>query len=110
ERKADAIGMSGLLVKSVAVMKENLEELNAQGVKAPVLLGGAALTKDYAVNDLAGLYGGELFYCKDAFAGLGTMDRIVSGEGRKLFEEQRKEAQRRRQLKEKAVKPQVIAD
>jgi 5-methyltetrahydrofolate--homocysteine methyltransferase len=107
EKKADAIGMSGLLVKSVAVMKENLEELNAQGVKAPVLLGGAALTKDYAVNDLAGLYGGELFYCKDAFAGLNTMDRIVTGEGKALWEEQRAEAQRRRQLKEKAVKPQA---
>jgi 5-methyltetrahydrofolate--homocysteine methyltransferase len=109
ERKADAIGMSGLLVKSVAVMKENLEELNAQGVKAPVLLGGAALTKDYAVNDLAGLYQGELFYCKDAFAGLGTMDRIVSGEGRRLWEEQRSEAQRRKQLKANAVKPRETA-
>ena len=108
ERKADAIGMSGLLVKSVAVMKENLEELNAQGVKAPVLLGGAALTKDYAVNDLAGLYGGELFYCKDAFAGLSTMDRIVSGEGRKLWEEQRSEAQRRKSLKDKAVRPAAV--
>ena len=108
ERKADAIGMSGLLVKSVAVMKENLEELNAQGVKAPVLLGGAALTKDYAVNDLASLYRGELFYCKDAFAGLNTMDRIVSGEGRALWEEQRSEAQRRRQLRESAVKPQRV--
>ena len=108
ERKADAIGMSGLLVKSVAVMKENLEELNAKGVKAPVLLGGAALTKDYAVNDLASLYQGELFYCKDAFAGLGTMDRIIAGEGRRLWEEQRNEAQRRRQLKEKAVKPAAV--
>src|SRR5688572_4867038 len=108
EKKADAIGMSGLLVKSVAVMKENLEELNAQGVKAPVLLGGAALTRDYAVNDLAGMYGGELFYCKDAFAGLSTMDRIVSGEGKSLFNEQRADAQRRRQLKANAVKPQAV--
>ena len=108
EKKADAIGMSGLLVKSVAVMKENLEELNAQGVKAPVLLGGAALTKDYAVNDLAGMYGGELFYCKDAFAGLHTMDRIVSGEGRKLWEEQRAEGQRRKELKERAVRPAAV--
>jgi 5-methyltetrahydrofolate--homocysteine methyltransferase len=110
DHNADAVGMSGLLVKSVAVMKENLEEMNARGLKAPVLLGGAALTKDYAINDLAGMYQGELFYCKDAFAGLHTMDRIVSGGGTQLFEEQRKEAQRRRQLKEKAVKPQAVAD
>jgi 5-methyltetrahydrofolate--homocysteine methyltransferase len=48
QHKAHAIGMSGLLVKSVAVMKENLEELNAKGVAVPVLLGGAALTRDYA--------------------------------------------------------------
>jgi 5-methyltetrahydrofolate--homocysteine methyltransferase len=79
QHKANAIGMSGLLVKSVAVMKENLEEMNAKGVAVPVLLGGAALTKDYAVNDLANLYKGKLFYCRDAFAGLGTMDRIVTG-------------------------------
>ena len=108
EKKADAIGMSGLLVKSVAVMKENLEELNAQGVHAPVLLGGAALTKDYAVNELAGMYKGELFYCRDAFAGLNTMDRIVSGGGKALWEEQRADAQRRRQLNEKAPKPQAL--
>ena len=55
DRKADAIGMSGLLVKSVGVMKENLEELNARGVNVPVLLGGAALTRDYAEDDLAKL-------------------------------------------------------
>ena len=53
EEARDAIGMSGLLVKSVAVMRENLEELNAQGVNVPVLLGGAALTRDYAEDDLA---------------------------------------------------------
>ena len=51
--------MSGLLVKSVGVMKENLEEMNAQGVDVPVLLGGAALTRDYAVKDLANLYSGQ---------------------------------------------------
>ncbi len=73
--------MSGLLVKSVAVMKDNLEELNAAGVDVPVLLGGAALTRDYAVNDLATLYKGKLFYCKDAFAGLNMMDAIVGDGG-----------------------------
>jgi len=99
EKHADAIGMSGLLVKSVAVMKENLEELNAQGVNVPVLLGGAALTKDYAVNDLAGLYKGQLFYCKDAFSGLSSMDAIVGGRGDDLFATQQAEGQRRATLR-----------
>ena len=62
EKKADAIGMSGLLVKSVTVMRENLEELNAKEIKVPVLLGGAALTRDYAEDDLAALYKGPLLY------------------------------------------------
>src|SRR5438132_4373272 len=89
EHKADAIGMSGLLVKSVGVMKENLEEMNAQGVKVPVLLGGAALTRNYAVKDLGNLYRGNLFYCKDAFEGLSSMDRVVAGEAEVLQQEQR---------------------
>jgi 5-methyltetrahydrofolate--homocysteine methyltransferase len=108
EKKADAIGMSGLLVKSVAVMKDNLEELNAASVGVPVLLGGAALTKDYAVNELANLYKGRLFYCKDAFAGLSTMDRIVVGETDKAFEAQQADAKRRAELLEKAPKPRPV--
>jgi len=56
EQKADAIGMSGLLVKSTAVMKENLEEMNRRGVKTPVLLGGAALTRKFVEQDLRQLY------------------------------------------------------
>jgi 5-methyltetrahydrofolate--homocysteine methyltransferase len=107
EHKADAIGMSGLLVKSVGVMKENLEELNAQGVGVPVLLGGAALTKDYAVNDLAGLYKGRLFYCKDAFAGLSAMDHIVTGQVDVLFGKQQAEGQRRNELRAAAPRPRV---
>jgi 5-methyltetrahydrofolate--homocysteine methyltransferase len=104
---ASAIGMSGLLVKSVTVMKENLEEMNARGVDVPVLLGGAALTKDYAVNDLAGLYKGPLFYCRDAFAGLHTMDRIVAGDADRAYQEQQAEAKRRSELRERAPKPQT---
>src|SRR5947207_4202023 len=79
EKRADAVGMSGLLVKSVGVMKENLEEMNAQGVNVPVLLGGAALTRDYAEDELASLYRGPLLYCKDAFDGLHVMDAITTG-------------------------------
>src|SRR5690606_9047917 len=74
---ADAIGMSGLLVKSTLIMRENLEELNTRGLaKVPVLLGGAALTRTYVERDLREVYEGRLFYGKDAFEGLHVMDRI----------------------------------
>ncbi|MBD0292387.1 MAG: methionine synthase [Jiangellaceae bacterium] len=80
EHTADAIGMSGLLVKSTVVMKENLEEMNQRGLAArwPVLLGGAALTRAYVEDDLAELYAGEVRYARDAFEGLRLMDAIVS--------------------------------
>ncbi len=80
EVQADAIGMSGLLVKSTIIMRENLEELNARGLAdTPVLLGGAALTRTYVERDLRELYEGRLFYGKDAFEGLHTMDRLMEG-------------------------------
>jgi 5-methyltetrahydrofolate--homocysteine methyltransferase len=107
EKKADAVGMSGLLVKSVGVMKENLEEMNARGVKIPVLLGGAALTRDYAEDDLANLYGGPLLYCKDAFDGLHMMDKIAGGVVASVVEEQRTRAKRRKELRANAVKPSI---
>ena len=107
-RSADAVGMSGLLVKSVAVMRENLEEMNAVGIDVPVLLGGAALTRDYAVNDLATLYKGKLFYCKDAFAGLNTMDAIVGGGLQLAFDKQQAEGARRVELR--ATKGYVSPD
>ena len=75
---ADAIGMSGLLVKSTLIMRENLEELNRRGLAhIPVILGGAALTRTYVERDLRQVYDGRLFYGKDAFEGLRTMDRLV---------------------------------
>jgi 5-methyltetrahydrofolate--homocysteine methyltransferase len=98
-KSADAIGMSGLLVKSVGVMKDNLEEMNAVGINMPVLLGGAALTKDYAVNELANLYKGKLFYCKDAFAGLNMMDAIMTDDGQDAFTKQQAEGHRRAELR-----------
>ncbi|HZD37398.1 MAG TPA: vitamin B12 dependent-methionine synthase activation domain-containing protein, partial [Actinomycetes bacterium] len=77
EVEADAIGMSGLLVKSTVVMRENLEELNARGLAGyPVLLGGAALNRTYVEGDLRQIYKGRVFYCRDAFAGLGVMDQL----------------------------------
>jgi 5-methyltetrahydrofolate--homocysteine methyltransferase len=75
---ADAIGMSGLLVKSTLIMKDNLAELERRGLaKVPVLLGGAALTRSYVEEDLRSLYPGPLYYGKDAFAGLDAMQLIV---------------------------------
>ncbi|MDQ1624844.1 MAG: 5-methyltetrahydrofolate--homocysteine methyltransferase, partial [Actinomycetota bacterium] len=80
EHRADLVGMSGLLVKSTVIMKENLEEMNSRGVAArwPVILGGAALTRAYVEQDLAGLYDGEVRYARDAFEGLRLMDVIVA--------------------------------
>jgi 5-methyltetrahydrofolate--homocysteine methyltransferase len=105
EKNADAIGMSGLLVKSVAVMKENLEEMNARGVSVPVLLGGAALTRDYAEDDLATLYKGPLLYCRDAFDGLKVMDHIAERRLDTLTTEQRQRSEKRKRLRETAVRP-----
>ncbi|KAA9377538.1 methionine synthase [Microbispora cellulosiformans] len=80
EHRADVIGMSGLLVKSTVVMKENLEELNSRGLsgKFPVLLGGAALTRAYVEQDLADVYRGEVRYARDAFEGLRLMDAFMA--------------------------------
>jgi 5-methyltetrahydrofolate--homocysteine methyltransferase len=78
EHRADALGMSGLLVKSTLIMRENLEELNRRGLsRLPVLLGGAALTRTYVERDLRQVYEGRLFYGRDAFEGLRVMDRLV---------------------------------
>ncbi|MBI2711057.1 MAG: B12-binding domain-containing protein, partial [Actinobacteria bacterium] len=77
EVRADAIGMSGLLVKSTLIMRDNLEELNARNLSSiPVLLGGAALTRSYVERDLRAVYEGRVFYGKDAFEGLRVMDRL----------------------------------
>ncbi|MFI6865433.1 methionine synthase [Nocardia sp. NPDC050406] len=80
DKKADVIGMSGLLVKSTVVMKENLQELNTKGVaeQFPVLLGGAALTRAYVENDLTEVYEGDVHYARDAFEGLRLMDEIMT--------------------------------
>ncbi|GII98010.1 methionine synthase (B12-dependent) [Sediminihabitans luteus] len=79
QHDADVIGMSGLLVKSTVVMKENLEELNARGLagRYPVLLGGAALTRTYVEDDLDAVYDGQVRYAKDAFEGLRLMEPLV---------------------------------
>ena len=79
EHKAHAIGMSGLLVKSTLVMKENLAVMNERNMTLPVVLGGAALTRRYVEQDLRSVYGGNVLYANDAFDGLSLMEKIVSG-------------------------------
>ncbi|MCC5946984.1 MAG: homocysteine S-methyltransferase family protein [Nitriliruptoraceae bacterium] len=97
EHEIDVIGMSGLLVKSTVIMRENLEEMNRRGVAkaTPVLLGGAALTRGYVEDDLRSIYEGQVFYCKDAFEGLRVLDRLMEaraagGDGR-IEDAERKE-------------------
>ncbi|HYO86549.1 MAG TPA: methionine synthase [Dermatophilaceae bacterium] len=80
EHDVDAIGMSGLLVKSTVVMKENLEELSTRGFaqRWPVLLGGAALNRAFVEGDLAGIYPGQVRYARDAFEGLRLMEAVAT--------------------------------
>ncbi|MDP7029156.1 MAG: methionine synthase [Phycisphaerales bacterium] len=78
---ADAVGMSGLLVKSVMVMEDNLRALNEMSIDVPVLLGGAALSRSYCESHLRELYGGRVYYGKDAFDGLRICDALAEGRG-----------------------------
>jgi 5-methyltetrahydrofolate--homocysteine methyltransferase len=80
DHDADVIGMSGLLVKSTVVMRDNLAELNSRGMaeRWPVLLGGAALTRSYVEQDLASVFDGEVRYARDAFEGLRLMDALMA--------------------------------
>jgi 5-methyltetrahydrofolate--homocysteine methyltransferase len=109
EHRADAIGMSGLLVKSTVVMKENLAEMNSRGVAAqwPVLLGGAALTRAYVENDLTELYLGDVRYARDAFEGLRLMDAIMAakrGESPVVDQEGRAKAAERKARRERSLR------
>ncbi|UQX86641.1 methionine synthase [Jatrophihabitans telluris] len=118
EHKADAIGMSGLLVKSTVVMKENLEEMNSRGVaeRFPVLLGGAALTRAYVEQDLSDVFSGDVRYARDAFDGLRLMDALMAvrkggvrvgvdgGDDTKLGEDERRKLAERRARRERSLR------
>jgi 5-methyltetrahydrofolate--homocysteine methyltransferase len=115
--RADAIGMSGLLVKSTVIMKENLEEMNTRGVadRWPVLLGGAALTRAYVEDDLRGLFTGEVHYARDAFEGLALMDRVMAVKRGEVplvdTDRERKLAERReRRDRHRAVVTETLPD
>ena len=82
EHNADCIAMSGLLVKSTAFMKDNLEAFNTHGIQVPVILGGAALTPRFVNVDCRAVYGGQVIYGRDAFADLRFMDALMDAKGR----------------------------
>ncbi|HEY7010605.1 MAG TPA: vitamin B12 dependent-methionine synthase activation domain-containing protein, partial [Jatrophihabitantaceae bacterium] len=117
EHGADVIGMSGLLVKSTVIMKENLEEMNARGLgeRWPVLLGGAALTRGYVEQDLSELFAGDVRYARDAFEGLRLMDALmatrrgvragVNGpDDTKLSEEEARKLEERKARRERSLR------
>jgi 5-methyltetrahydrofolate--homocysteine methyltransferase len=103
ENKADAIGMSGLLVKSTVIMRENLQEMDTRGVSAqwPVLLGGAALTRAYVEDDLREMFSGDVHYARDAFEGLSLMDKLMAA---KRGETVVVDAERERKLEERRAR------
>ncbi|MFC7340081.1 methionine synthase [Saccharopolyspora griseoalba] len=112
EHKVDAIGMSGLLVKSTVIMKENLEEMNSRGLseKYPVMLGGAALTRSFVEQDLDEVYEGDVRYAKDAFEGLNLMDRLMAIKRGDSPEEDAAEEAKKAERKERRARSQRIAE
>ncbi|MFN7858857.1 MAG: methionine synthase [Pseudanabaena sp.] len=87
ECKADCIAMSGLLVKSSAFMKDNLQEFNNRGITVPVILGGAALTPKFVYNDCQNVYNGKVIYGKDAFSDLNFMDKYIPAKAEGKWED-----------------------
>lgn len=102
ETQADAIGLSGLLVKSVTVMEDNLRELNNLDIDVPMLLGGAALSKHYCDSHLREVYSGRVYHGKDAFEGLRIMDQLKSGKAEELDAEIEVRLAKRAQSEQKA--------
>ena len=104
--RADAIGMSGLLVKSTVIMRENLEEMHRLGLRLPVLLGGAALTRAYVEQDCYRAYGeGPVAYARDAFDGLRLMEKVMAGEFEAYVRERAERAASRRRPQRRPAQP-----
>jgi 5-methyltetrahydrofolate--homocysteine methyltransferase len=117
QHQADAIGMSGLLVKSTVIMKENLQEMDTRGVaeRWPVLLGGAALTRAYVEDDLRSMFSGQVHYARDAFEGLSLMERVMAAKrGEAPIVDPAREAalaaRRARREKQRAVVAESLPD
>lgn len=101
EYKPDAVGLSGLLVKSTVIMRENLQDLTVRGIEIPVMLGGAALTRAYVEEDCVEAYGAKrVAYAQDAFDGLDLMNKIVSG----TFDAHLEEVQKRKHNRPSSAK------
>ena len=106
EHGADAIGMSGLLVKSTVIMRESLEEMTREGLDTPVFLGGAALTRKYVEEDCVAAYGsGRVAYARDAFEGMDLMEKVVEGG----FDEHMGDVQAKRAQRPATKAPKVEA-
>ncbi len=103
EHNADAIGMSGLLVKSTQVMKENLEELRRRGINVPVLLGGAALNIEFVHEYCRPFYDGVVIYSRDAFEAITTLSQIEKGEEITISVPSSERAEARENAKDKEV-------
>jgi 5-methyltetrahydrofolate--homocysteine methyltransferase len=111
EHGADAVGMSGLLVKSTVVMRENLERMTRDNVSVPVMLGGAALTRNYVETDCAAAYGsGQVAYARDAFDGLSLMDKVVNGNFASYVAEQSEKRSKRPANSKKVLGQATRAD
>ncbi|MFI0793561.1 methionine synthase [Micromonospora rubida] len=117
QHRADVIGMSGLLVKSTVIMKENLAEMAERGVaeRWPVLLGGAALTRAYVEDDLRALFPGQVHYARDAFEGLSLMDRVMTAKrgGAPVVDPEREAAlaaRRARRERQRAMVTEVLPE
>ncbi|MEV1288946.1 methionine synthase [Micromonospora sp. NPDC049679] len=117
QHNADAIGMSGLLVKSTVIMKENLAEMASRGVadRWPVLLGGAALTRAYVEDDLRSIFDGQVHYARDAFEGLSLMDKVMTAKrgGGAVIDPEREAAlaaRRARRERQRALVTEALPD
>jgi len=101
EKQCHCIGLSGLLVKSVNVMEENLKEMDAKSLKVPIMLGGAALARHYCESHLRSQYRGDVYYGKDAFDGLRIMDMLVGGKSDELNREIEQRVGKRAEVQKK---------
>ncbi len=107
--KANAIGMSGLLVKSTVIMKENLAEMSKQNLNIPVMLGGAALTRGYVYSDCSESYTtGQVAYANDAFDGLGLMNKVMDGTFGDFVTAEKSRARPRRKVAETVTPEESI--
>jgi len=106
EHDATAIGLSGLLLKSAMIMKEDLQEMRRQGITTPVLVGGAALSRRFVQEDLVPEYDGPVFYCKDAFDATDALNKVIAGHADERAEKARKA--RKKMKKKVVIQPEAV--